>query len=65
MCQGGTAGAAGELAQRSHPALRRLDPGQPFLRLHGVHYSPAGDPVAYSAIDVDDGYIRFEVFRRR
>ncbi|HEX3316515.1 MAG TPA: GntR family transcriptional regulator [Solirubrobacteraceae bacterium] len=39
--------------------------GQPFIRLHEIHYSQPGDPIAYSVIDVDDNYIRFEVFRRR
>jgi len=50
-----------------HDQLTKLElrRGQAFLRLHGVHYSSAGDVVAYSAIDVDDGYIRFEIFRRR
>ena len=39
--------------------------GEAFIRLHEVHYSHTGDPIAYSVIDVDDEYIRFEVFRRR
>jgi GntR family transcriptional regulator len=36
-----------------------------FIRLHEIHYSHSGDAIAYSVIDVDDEYIRFEVFRRR
>lgn len=38
--------------------------GGPFIRLHEVHYSRTGEPVAYSLIDVDDAYVRFEIFRR-
>jgi GntR family transcriptional regulator len=38
--------------------------GGPFIRLHEVHYSRTGVPVAYSLIDVDDAYVRFEIFRR-
>jgi GntR family transcriptional regulator len=38
--------------------------GQPFIRLHETHYTSDADVVAYSIIDVDDTYIRFEVFRR-
>jgi GntR family transcriptional regulator len=39
--------------------------GEAFIRLHEVHYSETGDIIAYSLIDVDDQYIRFEIFRRR
>lgn len=39
--------------------------GEPFARLLERHYSSDGRPIAYSVIDVDDRYIRFEVFRRR
>jgi GntR family transcriptional regulator len=39
--------------------------GEAFIRLHEVHYSDHGETIAYSLIDVDDEYIRFEVFRRR
>jgi GntR family transcriptional regulator len=42
-----------------------VDEAEAFIRLHEVHYSQGGDPLAYSVIDVDDEYIRFEVFRRR
>lgn len=38
--------------------------GDPFTRLHERHVSAAGEVVAYSVIDVDDNFIRFEVFRR-
>ena len=38
--------------------------GGAFIRLHEVHYSRSGEPVAYSLIDVDDAYVRFEIFRR-
>ena len=38
--------------------------GGAFIRLHEVHYSRTGEPVAYSLIDVDDAYVRFEIFRR-
>jgi GntR family transcriptional regulator len=39
--------------------------GQAFIRLHEIHYSQAGESIAFSMIDVDDRFIRFEVFRRR
>jgi GntR family transcriptional regulator len=39
--------------------------GEGFIRLHEVHYSETGEAIAYSLIDVDDEYIRFEIFRRR
>jgi GntR family transcriptional regulator len=39
--------------------------GEAFIRLHETHYSHTGEPIAYSVIDVDDEYIRFEIFRRR
>ena len=39
--------------------------GDPFVRLHERHFSIDGRAVAYSVIDVDDKFIRFEVFRRR
>jgi GntR family transcriptional regulator len=47
-------------------ASSRLDveEGEPFMRLHETHYTTAGSPIAYSLIDVDDRYIRFEIFRR-
>jgi GntR family transcriptional regulator len=39
--------------------------GDPFARLHERHFSVDGRPIAYSVIDVDDKFIRFEVFRRQ
>jgi GntR family transcriptional regulator len=39
--------------------------GEAFIRLHEAHYSETGEIIAYSLIDVDDQYIRFEIFRRR
>jgi GntR family transcriptional regulator len=41
-----------------------LDPGAPFIRLYETHYTRGADAIAYSLIDVDDRYIRLEVFRR-
>ncbi|HET8754367.1 MAG TPA: GntR family transcriptional regulator [Solirubrobacteraceae bacterium] len=38
--------------------------GEPFMRLYERHYPRSGDPTAFSVIDADDDYIRFEVFRR-
>lgn len=54
------------------PAVKRDDAttklsvgvGDPFARLHERHYSSEGRPTAFSVIDVDDKFIRFEVFRR-
>jgi GntR family transcriptional regulator len=42
-----------------------LASGTPFLRLHERHFSSRGEALAYSMMDVDDSYIRFEVFRRK
>jgi GntR family transcriptional regulator len=42
-----------------------IDAGEVFMRLHERHYSSTGHPLGFSAIDVDDAFIRFEVFRRR
>ncbi|MGH2869931.1 MAG: GntR family transcriptional regulator [Solirubrobacteraceae bacterium] len=39
--------------------------GDPFARLHERHFSHDGRPLAYSVIDVDDKFMRFEVFRRQ
>jgi GntR family transcriptional regulator len=55
------------------PAVKRnnettrltLARGEPFARLHERHFSVDGRPIAYSLIDVDDKFIRFEVFRRQ
>jgi GntR family transcriptional regulator len=40
------------------------DVGEPFMRLYERHYSRNGEPTAFSVIDADDDFIRFEVFRR-
>nr|WP_237440146.1 GntR family transcriptional regulator [Amycolatopsis rubida] len=42
-----------------------LASGTPFLRLHERHYSRTGQPIAYSSLDVDDSFVRFEVFRHK
>lgn len=39
--------------------------GDPFARLHERHYGLDGRSMAFSVIDVDDKFIRFEVFRRQ
>ena len=41
-----------------------LEDGQPWIRLLETHYTSSADAVGYSIIDVDDRYIRLEVFRR-
>lgn len=38
--------------------------GQPFMRLHEIHYSKSGDPLAFSVIDADNEFVTFEIFRR-
>jgi GntR family transcriptional regulator len=40
-----------------------LDKGEPFLRLHETHYSQRAEIVGWSYIDVNDRYVRLEVFR--
>ncbi|HEY2771349.1 MAG TPA: GntR family transcriptional regulator [Solirubrobacteraceae bacterium] len=39
--------------------------GEPFARLHEHHFSHDGRAIAHSVIDVDDKFVRFEVFRRQ
>ncbi len=39
--------------------------GDPFARLHERHFAVDGRSIAYSVIDVDDKFVRFEVFRRQ
>lgn len=41
-----------------------LEDAAPFIRLHETHYTRGAEAIAYSLIDVDDRYIRLEVFRR-
>jgi GntR family transcriptional regulator len=48
---------------RATTALR-VASGEPFARLHEIHYSMGGEPVAFSVIDEDPTYIQLEVFRR-
>lgn len=55
------------------PAVKRdeattklaIGTGEPFARLHERHFALDGRPIAYSVVDVDDKFIRFEVFRRQ
>jgi GntR family transcriptional regulator len=51
---------------QTSPAKTTLDvkAGQPFMRLHEIHYSKAGKPLAFSTIDADNEYVTFEIFRR-
>lgn len=37
---------------------------EPYMRLHERHYASGGELTAFSVIDVDDEFVRFEVFRR-
>jgi GntR family transcriptional regulator len=41
-----------------------IDGGCAFMRLFETHYSAKGEPLAFSAIDVDNQFVTFEVFRR-
>ena len=41
-----------------------LDENTPFIRLLETHYTRGAEIAGYSLIDVDDRYIRLEVFRR-
>jgi GntR family transcriptional regulator len=42
-----------------------IDVGGAFVRLYETHYSRDAKVLAHSVIDVDDAFIRFEVFRRQ
>jgi GntR family transcriptional regulator len=42
-----------------------LAEGEAFMRLYEHHYSSTRHAVAFSVIDADDRFIRFEVFRRQ
>jgi GntR family transcriptional regulator len=35
----------------------------PFMRMYETHYSDNARPIAWTCIDVDDGILRFEVYR--
>jgi GntR family transcriptional regulator len=48
-----------------HTTKLKLASGRPFIRLHERHHSSNGEGIGFSVIDVDDRFIRFEVFRRR
>ena len=37
--------------------------GEPFLRLHETHYSEQAEVVGWSYVDVNDRFVRLEVFR--
>ncbi len=40
-----------------------LHPGEPFLRLHETHYSDRAEIIGWSFVDINDGFVRLEVFR--
>jgi GntR family transcriptional regulator len=42
-----------------------LDPGSAFTRLQETLYSRTGDVVGYGILDIDDRFLRLEIFRRR
>lgn len=42
-----------------------LEPGQPCIMLREVHYSELGTALGFSAIHVNDLFVRFELIRRR
>lgn len=53
------------MVQTSPPATTLdVKKGQPFMRLHEVHYSKADVPIAFSIIDADNKFVTFELFRR-
>jgi GntR family transcriptional regulator len=53
------------LVQTSPPKTSLgLKKGQPFMRLHEIHYSKSGTPIAFSIIDADNEFVTFEIFRR-
>ena len=41
-----------------------IPPGRPFTRLLETHYSSDAGVLGHSVIDVDDGLVQLEVFRR-
>lgn len=55
-----------QLVPMVNDGTTRLDlaAGSAYVRLHERHYSRAGALTAFSVIDVDDEFVRFEVFRR-
>jgi GntR family transcriptional regulator len=42
-----------------------IEEGRPFLRLNETHYTAQADRAAFSVIDVDNTFVRLELFRRR
>lgn len=42
-----------------------LTPTQPCILLREIHYSESGAPLGFSAIHVNDRFVRFELIRRR
>lgn len=46
------------------PLADSIHSGQPFIRLLETHYSKEAQVVAWSIIDVNDDFVRFEVVRR-
>jgi GntR family transcriptional regulator len=51
------------MVKRKDDTRLELAPGTPFLRLHETHYSTRGERVAFSVIDIEDGFIQLEVVR--
>ena len=43
--------------------MLELEPGEPFLRLYETHYSERAEIVGWSFVDVNDRFVRLEVFR--
>lgn len=52
------------MVKRDAETQLAIEPGEPFTRLLERHYSTAGKLLAVSIIDVDNDFVRFEVFRR-
>jgi GntR family transcriptional regulator len=53
------------VVKRDENTKLEIDAGEAFTRLHERHYTTAGEMVAMSVIDVDNSFVRFEVFRRQ
>lgn len=51
------------VAQQGNLTGLELEPGEPFLRLHEMHYSDQAEKIGFSFVDVNDRFIRLEVFR--
>jgi GntR family transcriptional regulator len=48
---------------KRNPSWLDLPSGAPFIRLHETHYSDDAEIVGWSFVDVNDDFIRLEVFR--